>query len=194
MTSGLGGIWDRPSHSGNVYCGQTNQYFRSSLEEMDTVCSGPNKKRTIQSPDCYQQQVQQAGSVMVWGCVSALGKGNLHFCDGTINAEKYIEILEQHMLPSRRHPFQGRLCIFQHHNAKPHSAHVSKAWLRKKSVWVLDWPACSPDLSPIENVWHILKRKRPRTVAHLKTSLQEEWDKVTPEILHHLVLSVPKHL
>ncbi len=26
---------------------------------------------------------------MVW-VVSALGKGNLHFCDGTINAEKYI--------------------------------------------------------------------------------------------------------
>ncbi len=43
-------------------------------------------------PDCYQQQVQKPGSVMVWGCVSALGKGNLHFCDGTINAEKYIEI------------------------------------------------------------------------------------------------------
>ncbi len=30
-------------------------------------------------------------------------KGNLHFCDGTINAEKYIEILEHNMLPSRRH-------------------------------------------------------------------------------------------
>ncbi len=54
-------------------------------------------------PDCYQQQVQKPGSVMVWGCVSALGKGNLHFCDGTINAEKYIEILEHNMLPSRRH-------------------------------------------------------------------------------------------
>ncbi len=39
-------------------------------------------------PDCYQQQVQKPGSVMVWGC--ALGKGNLHFCGGTINAEKYI--------------------------------------------------------------------------------------------------------
>ena len=58
-------------------------------------------------PDCYQQQVQKPGSVMVWGCVSALGKGNLHFCDGTINAEKYIEILEHNMLPSRRHLFQG---------------------------------------------------------------------------------------
>ena len=47
--SGLGGIWDGPSHSGNVYCGQTNQYFRSFLEEMDAVCFGPKKKRTIQT-------------------------------------------------------------------------------------------------------------------------------------------------
>ncbi len=135
---------------------------------------------------------------MVWGCVSALGKGNLHFCDGTINAEKYIEILEHNMLPSRRHIFQGRPCIFQQDNAKPHSAHITKSWLRRKRVRVLDWPACSPDLSPIENVWRILKRKmrqrRPRTVAHLKTCLQEEWDKITPETLHHLVSSVPKRL
>ncbi len=30
--------------------------------------------------------------------------------------------------------------------------------------------------------------------AHLKTCLQEEWDKITPETLHHLVSSVPKRL
>ncbi len=87
--SGLGGIWDGPSHSGKVYCGQMNQYFRYFLGGMDAVC-----KEEKDHPDCYQQQVQKPGSVMVWGCVSALGKGNLHFCDGTINAEKYIEILE----------------------------------------------------------------------------------------------------
>ncbi len=60
------------------------------------------------------------------------------------------------------------------------------------------WLACSPDLSPIENVWRILKRKmrqrRPRTVAHLKTCLQEECDKITPETLPYLVSSVPKCL
>ncbi len=38
------------------------------------------------------------------------------------------------------------------------------------------------------------EQRRPRTVAHLKTCLQEEWDKITPETLHHLVSSVPKRL
>ncbi len=39
-----------------------------------------------------------------------------------------------------------------------------------------------------------MRQRRPRTVAHLKTCLQEEWDKITPETLHHLVSSVPKRL
>ncbi len=131
-----------------------------SDESVFQVFFGRNGRRVLRTkeekdhPDCYQQQVQKPGSVMVWGCVSALGKGNLHFCDGTINAEKYIEILEHNMLPSRRHLFQGRPCIFQQDNAKPHSAHITKFWLRRKRVRVLDWPACSPDLSPIENVAH----------------------------------------
>ncbi len=117
-----------------------------SDESVFQVFFGRNGRRVLRTkeekdhPDCYQQQVQKPGSVMVWGCVSALGKGNLHFCDGTINAEKYIEILEHNMLPSRRHLFQGLPCIFQQDNAKPHSAHITKSWLRRKRVRVLDWP------------------------------------------------------
>ncbi len=191
--SGLGGIWDGPSHSGNVYYGQMNQYFRYFLGGMDAVCSGTKKKRIIQTVTSNKSKSQ---GLSWYGVVSVpLAKVT---CTSVINAEKYIEILEHNMLPSRRHLFQGRPCIFQQDNAKPHSAHITKSWLRRKRVRVLDWPACSPDLSPIENVWRILKRKmqqrRPRTVAHLKTCLQEEWDKITPETLHHLVSSVPKRL
>ena len=135
---------------------------------------------------------------MVWGCISAQGMGNLHICEGTINAERYIQVLEQHMLPSKQRLFHGRPCLFQQDNAKPHSARVTTAWLRSKRVQVLDWPACSPDLSPIENVWSIMKRKiqqwRPRTVEQLKLYIKQEWERIPPEKLQKLVSSVPKRL
>ncbi len=59
--------------------------------------------------------------------------GSLHVLEGTMNAERYIKVLERHMLPSR-----GR--VFQQDNAKPHTAAITTAWLRSKRVWVLNWP------------------------------------------------------
>ncbi len=35
------------------------------------------------------------GSVMVWGCMSAAGTGELHFIEGTMNANMYCDILKQ---------------------------------------------------------------------------------------------------
>ncbi len=74
-------------------------------------------KEDKDNPSCYQRSVQKPASLMVWGCMSACGMGSLHIWKGTINAERYIQVLEQHMLPSRRRLFQGRPCIFQHDNA-----------------------------------------------------------------------------
>uniref|UniRef100_A0A9J7X4E1 Transposase Tc1-like domain-containing protein n=1 Tax=Cyprinus carpio carpio TaxID=630221 RepID=A0A9J7X4E1_CYPCA len=73
-------------------------------------------KEDKDNPSCYQRSVQKTASLMVWGCMSACGMGSLHIWKGTINAERYIQVLEQHMLPSRRRLFQGRPCIFQHDN------------------------------------------------------------------------------
>lgn len=52
-------------------------------------------------PSCYQRSVQKPASLMVWGCISAYGVGHLHVLKSTMNAERYIKVLEQHMLPSR---------------------------------------------------------------------------------------------
>ncbi len=108
---------------------------------------------------CHQCSVQKPTFLMEWGCICAYGMGSLHVLEGTMNAERFLKILEQHMLPSRRRLFQERPCVFRQDNAKPHAAAITTAWLRSRRVWVMNWPACSPDLSPIESIWCIIKLK-----------------------------------
>ncbi len=54
------------------------------------------------------------GSVMVWGCMSPAGTGELQFIEGTMNANMYCDILKQSMIPSLRR--LGRRAVFQHDN------------------------------------------------------------------------------
>ncbi len=135
---------------------------------------------------------------MVWGCISANGMGSLHVLEGTMNAERYIKVFEQQMLPSRRRLFQGRPCVFQQDNAKPHTAAITTAWLHSRRVRLLNWPACSPDLSPIENIWRIIKReirqRRPQTLQQLETYIKQEWDQIPTPKLQKLITSMPRRL
>ncbi len=62
-----------------------------------------------------------------------------------MDAERYMKVLEKYMLPSRRR-------AFQQDNAKLHTAAITTAWLHSRRVQVLNWPACSPDLSLIEEL------------------------------------------
>ncbi len=145
-----------------------------------------------------QRSVQKPASLMVCGCISAYGMGSLHVLEGTMNAERYIKVLEQHMLPSRQRVFQGRPCVFQQDNAKPHTAAITTAWLHSRRVRVLNWAACSPDLSLIENIWHIIERKicqrRPWTLQQLETYIRQEWDQIPTPKLQKLITSMPRRL
>ena len=51
--------------------------------------------------------------------------------------------------------------VFMQDNAPLHTSHVVQKWLgdssRENQIELLDWPAYSPDLNPIENIWKFLK-------------------------------------
>lgn len=136
------------------------------------------------------------GSVMVWGCMTAAGVGRLTCVDGTINAAKYCDILRENMLPSARDHFRrGQNYIFQQDNAPCHTANATKAWFRTNRVHVMEWPAQSPDMNPIENLWHTLKKavaeRKPSNKRDLKNILLEEWGRISPNVCRRLVESMP---
>lgn len=108
--------------------------------------------------------------LIIWRCGTASEISSLHMWKGTISAERFIHILEQHMLPCRWYFFQGRPCIFY---ARPHITVITTAWLRSRRVLVLNWPGCSAELSPTENTLSIIKckihQRRPWTRRRLQT-------------------------
>ena len=61
---------------------------KSTFQLMDNMSSELKKKRTIHI--VTSAKVQKSASVVLWGCVSTHGMGNLHICEGSINAGRYI--------------------------------------------------------------------------------------------------------
>ncbi len=69
------------------------------------------------------------GNIMVWGCMSAAGTGELQFIKGTMNANMYCDILKQSMILSLRR--LSRRAVFQHDNDPKHTSRETTALLKK---------------------------------------------------------------
>ncbi len=98
-------------------------------------------------------------SVMIWGAVTSAGVGPLCFIKSKFNPAVYQEILEHFMLSSADKLYGDADFLFQQDSAPAHTVKGTKSWFNDHGVTLLDWPANSPDLKPIENLWDIFKRK-----------------------------------
>ncbi len=134
----------------------------------------------------------------IWAAMSSAGVGPLCFLKSTVNAAIYQDFLEHFMLSSADKLYRDADFIFQQDLAPAHTAKGTKSWLNDHGVTVLDWPANSPDLNPIENLWSIVKRKmrdtRPNNADELKATVKETWASIPPQQCHKLITSMPRRI
>ena len=145
-----------------------------------------------------QSTVKHGGfSVLVWGAIWYDGKSELVVCEGRTNSAKYIEILKEGLLPifDSAHVDKNHH-LFMKDGAPYHLAKKTQTWHQQNVIQKLWWPSQSPDINPIEHIWHILDlaiRKRTLKVANKEVLLQyiQEWEKIPMTKVAELVNSMP---
>lgn len=116
-----------------------------------------------------------------------------------MNSGNYVDLLET-ALVDHAEDLMGSDFIFQHDNASIHTSRATKDFLRDRNFEVLDWPACSPDLNPIENLWGWLVRrvyangKQFNSVAELQSAIRIAWGDIPRNNMERLVLSMKNRL
>jgi transposase len=147
--------------------------------------------------ECLQPTVQKSVGIMVWGCFCRGRMGPLVLLEGKVTAAKYIEMLEQYLLPFMNAQTEY---IFQDDNAPAHTARVTKAWKEDNLNETLPWPAQSPDLNPIENLWDELDRRvrahkpKPKNTRELFAVMQEKWVGMELSKINNLIESMPRRV
>ena len=138
---------------------------------------------------------------MVWRCMGWNGVGQLAEIEERMNADQYVSILEDHMLLSLEESgIPVEEVIFQQDNDPKHTSKKAKKWMEDNNITLLDWPAQSPDLSPIEHQWVHLKRQldryptAPKGVWEIWERVAEEWSKIPSEVCQNLIESMPRRL
>jgi transposase len=142
-------------------------------------------------------------SLMVWGCMAygRLGPLVLMPKDERTGVDYtrlvlagplwdfYSDLLEE----------RGLVAVMED-GAPVHRSRAAKDFHTTHKIEVFPHPAQSPDMNPIEHVWHRLKTQInarpviPKGLDEMWVALQEEWRKIEVEFVNKLVKSMPNHV
>jgi hypothetical protein len=148
----------------------------------------------------HRPRVQGGATLLIWAGIWTNGRSELHIQQGTMNSERYVNVLRMNIGQMTDQLGDPSTWLFMDDNATCHRSSRVNLCKSQLGLRTLSWPARSPDLNPIENVWSILKRNVRRSllptdgVSQLTSLLKREWRKLDQSKINDIIESMPRRI
>jgi len=144
-------------------------------------------------------------SYMIWGAIWIGGRSDIVFIErdessprGGYTGWSYLQVLRD-----QRRTIWSPGMKLQQDNASIHTDKCIAAWLKKYKIEIEEWPSNSPDLSPIEHIWKILKDrintnypglldmgKSKKAYKAFQRAIRVEWAAIDQDLIDGLIKSM----